>query len=73
MPSRISKASSVSNLYTSITAELLKGFQTQVTIRRSEGGQGDGPWSIIVDEGPAVGGTGTGPSPGPLALAGLAA
>ena len=55
-----------------ISAELTKGFQVISVIEKPDQEKGYGPWALVVDEGPKVGGAGTGPSPVHVALAGLA-
>lgn len=56
-----------------VTAELLRDFQVQVTIDRSNPGKGYGPWSLVIDESPESGSRGAGPSPVTVALGALAA
>jgi len=60
-------------IFTTITANLLRDYQSQITINTSEPRKGYGPWSFIVDEQPGAGGQGAGPAPGAVAMAGLAA
>lgn len=54
-------------------AELDDGFEVKVTLDTSSGEKANGPWGLIVDEPPASGGSGSGPSPVNLALGALAA
>lgn len=53
--------------------ELMDGFQVKVTMDTTLEDKGTGPFAMVVDEPPASGGTGTGPSPVNLALGALAA
>ena len=56
-----------------VTARHLRNYQVQVILDTAIEEKRRGPWSIIVDESPASGGEGIGPSPVNVAMAALAA
>ena len=56
-----------------ITARHLRNHQVQVVMDTGSSDKGRGPWSMVIDESPASGGDGVGPSPINAALGALAA
>lgn len=55
-----------------VSAELIRDFQVLVVVNKPNAAKGYGPWPLVLDESPASGSTGLGPSPVNVAFAALA-